>query len=74
MTVECFVFRPGHGSPETYKFVIFPRIGEGITLPGHNDAFIVESIEHMARKPSDKDKPTVQMHLRAQPKRKLRRA
>jgi hypothetical protein len=74
MAIWCSVFRPGQGSPETYKFVTLPRVGEGITLPGHHDDFTVESIEHMARQEGDKDDPTVQMHLRSELKRKLRRA
>ena len=65
MTVECFVFRP-KGAPETFKFVVLPRVGENVALPDHHD-FIVESIEHVARELSDQDKPTVQMHLRVKP-------
>ncbi|HEY2231499.1 MAG TPA: hypothetical protein VGI22_27935 [Xanthobacteraceae bacterium] len=64
MAIECFVLRPGRGSPEIYKFVALPRIGEGITLPGHTNDFVVGSIEHMARKADDENEPNVQMHLR----------
>ena len=46
MTVKCFVFRPGEGSPEVYKFVTLSRVGEEITLPGHLGDFIVELIAH----------------------------
>jgi len=63
MTVKCFVFRPGEASPEIYKFVTLPRVGEEITLPGHLGDFIVESIAHMAREDGDSDRPTVQMNL-----------
>jgi hypothetical protein len=66
MTVTCFVFRPKQGSPEPFKFVVLPRVGEEITLPGYNDDLIVESIEHTARKPNQ-DKSTVQMHLGVKP-------
>lgn len=64
MAIECFIFRPGRGTPEIYKFVAIPRVGEGITLPGHVDDFIVESIEHMARLPDDESQPDIQIHLR----------
>jgi hypothetical protein len=63
MTVKCFVFRPGEGSPEIYKFVTLPRVGEEITLPDHIGDFVVESIAHMAREAEDTDRPTVQMNL-----------
>jgi hypothetical protein len=63
MSIECTVFRPGQGSPETYRFVAVPRVGEGITLPGHYDNFVVESVDHMAREIEDRNPPMVQMHL-----------
>ena len=65
MTIKCFVFRPGEAIPETYRFVTLPRPGEEITLPGHHDEFIVESIAHLARKAGQRgDGPAVQMNLR----------
>ena len=63
MSIECMVFRPGQGNPETYRFIIVPRVGEGITLPGHYDNFVVESVDHMAREIEDRNPPKVQMHL-----------
>jgi hypothetical protein len=63
MTVECFVFLPEQGNPETFKFVTLPRIGEGIALPGYGELFVVKSIDHMAREPENKVRPNVQMHL-----------
>jgi hypothetical protein len=72
MTVECLVFRSRQSSsPETFKFVALPRVGEGISLPGSLDGYIVESIRHTASEPGGQDLPTVQMYLRALPRRKL---
>jgi hypothetical protein len=64
MTVKCFVSLPGEASPEIFKFVTLPRVGEEITLPGHIGEFIVESIVHFAREPGkNSSRPTVQIHL-----------
>jgi hypothetical protein len=63
MSLECMVIRPGQGNPETYRFVTVSRVGEGITLPGHYDNFVVESVDHMAREIEDRNPPKVQMHL-----------
>jgi hypothetical protein len=67
MTIRCFVFRPGRGHPEVYTFASLPRIGEGINLPDHHQTFFVQSVDHMARERTDKDRPTVQMHLKSLP-------
>jgi hypothetical protein len=71
MTVECFVVLPDDGSPVAYNFVSLPRVGEGVTLPGYpagEGDFSVVSVEHMPRAAGKPSRPTVQMHLKVQPK------
>lgn len=63
MTLRAVVFVPRDGFfPEEFKFVTLPRIGEAITLPDHG-TFLVESVEHAARKPGKKNRPRVEVHL-----------
>jgi hypothetical protein len=71
MTVKCFVSLPDEVTPEIHRFVTLPRVGEEIDLPDHHEDFVVESISHFARKVGDDDRPTVQIHLRALPRKKI---
>jgi len=63
MSIECFVFRPSAGSPGSYRFVTLPKVGEDINLPDDQKRYRVLGVCHMARKPKDDCKPTVQIHL-----------
>jgi hypothetical protein len=64
VAIRCFVFRPGEGSPNIFRFVTLPRVGDGISLPDYPSNCCVQSVDHMARGLTDKDKPTVQLHLK----------
>jgi hypothetical protein len=67
MSVECWVLLPNQEVADVYKFLTVPRIGEGVRLHGHDNGFLVESVEHGTRKPGHIDQPTVMMRLRALP-------
>jgi hypothetical protein len=65
--ISCYVTELGKGSPELLIFVVIPRLGESITLPGRDGDFEVDSIRHFGQKPAGRLHPTVYVYLTIRP-------
>jgi hypothetical protein len=68
MSIRCFVSLPEQ-VPIVLKFEVMPRIGEEVCVPNDSrSGFVITSVSHFAREPSDKDgPPTVQINLQYVP-------
>jgi hypothetical protein len=61
--ISCYVTELGKGTPELLVFVVIPRLGELVMLPGRDVDFEVDSIRHLAQKSAGRVHPTVYVYL-----------